>query len=110
MFLSFFNCVMKDNDLCPKIEETVLLVIGVLFDDACGVAIQEELQLRRNRKATRSMIHVALHRLEKKGYLESRFDGATQERGGRGKLFVSGHSSSYVFKKGLIINASKSLF
>lgn len=35
---------MKDNDLCPKIEETVLLVVGVLFHDAYGVVIQEELQ------------------------------------------------------------------
>lgn len=76
---------MKRTNL-GELEETVLLVVGVLFDDAYGVAIQEELLKRCDRKATLSTIHVALHRLEEKGYLESRFDGATNERGGRRKL------------------------
>ncbi len=76
---------MKGTNL-GEFEELVLLIVGVLFDDAYGVAIQEELQQRCNRKATLSTIHVALRRLEEKGYLESRFDGATNERGGRRKL------------------------
>ncbi|MCW5911726.1 MAG: PadR family transcriptional regulator [Cyclobacteriaceae bacterium] len=76
---------MKGTNL-GEFEELVLLVVGVLFDEAYGVAIQEELEQRCNRKATLSTIHVALHRLEEKGYLESRFDGATPERGGRRKL------------------------
>jgi DNA-binding PadR family transcriptional regulator len=76
---------MKRNHL-GELEEIVLLVVGVLFDDAYGVAIQEELLQRCGRKATLSTIHVALHRLEQKGYLESRLDGATRERGGRRKL------------------------
>jgi PadR family transcriptional regulator, regulatory protein PadR len=76
---------MKGNNL-GELEEIVLLVVGVLYDEAYGVAIQEELVNRCDRKATLSTIHVALHRLEEKGYLESRLDGATQERGGRRKL------------------------
>jgi len=76
---------MKGTNL-GEFEELVLLVVGVLFDEAYGVAIQEELEQRCARKATLSTIHVALHRLEEKGYLESRFDGATSERGGRRKL------------------------
>ena len=76
---------MKRTNL-GELEETVLLVVGILFDDAYGVAIQEELLKRCDRKTTLSTIHVALHRLEEKGYLESRFDGATNERGGRRKL------------------------
>jgi PadR family transcriptional regulator, regulatory protein PadR len=76
---------MKGNNL-GELEEVVLLVVGVLFDEAYGVAIQEELLSRCDRKATLSTIHVALHRLEEKGFLESRFDGATNERGGRRKL------------------------
>lgn len=77
--------LMKGTNL-GEFEELVLLVVGVLFDEAYGVAIQNELQERCDRKATLSTIHVALHRLEEKGYLESRFDGATNERGGRRKL------------------------
>jgi DNA-binding PadR family transcriptional regulator len=76
---------MKGTNL-GELEELVLLVVGVLFDDAYGVAIQEELLNRCERKATLSTIHVALHRLEEKGFLESRLDGATNERGGRRKL------------------------
>jgi DNA-binding PadR family transcriptional regulator len=76
---------MKGTNL-GELEELVLLVVGVLFDEAYGVAIQEELVQRCDRKATLSTIHVALHRLEEKGFLESRLDGATNERGGRRKL------------------------
>lgn len=76
---------MKGTNL-GEFEELILLVVGVLFDEAYGVAIQAEMEQRCNRKATLSTIHVALHRLEEKGYLDARFDGATGERGGRRKL------------------------
>jgi DNA-binding PadR family transcriptional regulator len=76
---------MKGTNL-GEFEELVLLTAGVLFDNAYGVAIQEELKIRCNRDTTLSTIHVALHRLEEKGYLDSRLDGATNERGGRRKL------------------------
>lgn len=76
---------MKGTNL-GEFEELVLLTVGVLFDEAYGVAIQEDLRKRCNREATLSTIHVALHRLEEKGYLDSRLDGATAERGGRRKL------------------------
>lgn len=76
---------MKGTNL-GELEELVLLIVGVLFDDAYGVSIQRELSDRCGREVTLSTIHVALHRLEQKGFLESRFDGATNERGGRRKL------------------------
>ncbi len=76
---------MKGTNL-GELEELVLLIVGVLFDDAYGVSIQRELSERCGRDVTLSTIHVALHRLEEKGFLESRFDGATSERGGRRKL------------------------
>ncbi|MGE4016932.1 MAG: PadR family transcriptional regulator [Cyclobacteriaceae bacterium] len=76
---------MKGTNL-GEFEELILLTVGVLFDEAYGVSIQEELRTRCDRDASLSTIHVALHRLEEKGYLESRFDGATNERGGRRKL------------------------
>ncbi len=78
------NSMKREN--LGELEEILLLVVGILFDEAYGVAIQEELLRRCGRKATLSTIHVALHRLEEKGFLESRLDGATSERGGRRKL------------------------
>ena len=76
---------MKGTNL-GELEELVLLVVGVLYDDAYGISIQNELMKRCDRNATLSTIHVALHRLQEKGYLDSRMDGATNERGGRRKL------------------------
>jgi PadR family transcriptional regulator, regulatory protein PadR len=76
---------MKGNNL-GELEEIVLLLVGVRYDEAYGVMIQDEMVQRCDRRVTLSTIHVALHRLEEKGYLESRLDGATNERGGRRKL------------------------
>ena len=76
---------MKGTNL-GELEELVLLVVAVLYDNAYGVSIQNELLARCDRDVTLSTIHVALHRLEEKGYLDSRMDGATNERGGRRKL------------------------
>ena len=76
---------MKGTNL-GELEELVLLVVGVLYDDAYGISIQNELMKRCDRNATLSTIHVALHRLQEKGYLDSRMDGATNERAGRRKL------------------------
>ena len=75
---------MKGTHL-GEFEELVLLMIAVLYDNAYGVAIQKELQSRCNRSSTISTIHSTLKRLEKKGFVVSRYDGATPERGGRRK-------------------------
>lgn len=76
---------MKGSHL-GEFEELVLLTVAALFDGAYGVAVQEDLRTRCHRKATLSTIHMVLHRLEDKGFLDSRLDGATNERGGRRKL------------------------
>lgn len=68
-----------------EFEELCLLCVGVLDDDAYGVTIQSELVSRTERKITISTIHSTLIRLEKKGFLQSRMGGATENRGGRTK-------------------------
>lgn len=68
-----------------EFEELCLLCVGVLDEDAYGVTIQGELLNRTNRNITISTIHSTLIRLEKKGYLQSRMGGATENRGGRTK-------------------------
>ena len=59
--------------------------LQVLFDDAYGVAVQREIESRCNRKITISTVHSVLSRLEDKGFMNPRYDGATPERGGRRK-------------------------
>lgn len=68
-----------------EFEELCLLCVGVLADDAYGVTIQAEILKRTDRKITISTIHSTLIRLEKKGFLQSRMGGATENRGGRTK-------------------------
>ena len=68
-----------------EFEELVLLVVGMLFDDAYGVAIVDELENQTGRNVMISSVHKALVRLEDKGYLKSYMGGATELRGGRDK-------------------------
>lgn len=75
---------MKGTHL-GELEELILLVVASLYDDAYGLAIQKSIREEANRKISISTVHAALKRLEEKGYLSSRYDGATPERGGRRK-------------------------
>lgn len=72
-----------------EFEEIVLLTIGVLQDEAYGVAIKLEIEKRTKRKPSIGALHSALSRLEEKGFIESFEGGATQNRGGRRKRFYS---------------------
>ncbi len=87
-----------------EFEELVLLTVGILHDDAYGLAITDELESRTKRNITISSVHKALVRLEKKGYLKSQMGGASQERGGRAKkLYLLTNSGKNT------LNESKSL-
>jgi DNA-binding PadR family transcriptional regulator len=68
-----------------EFEELVLLTVGILYDDAYGLAIVDELEKQAERSVMISSVHKALVRLEEKGYLKSRMGGATETRGGRDK-------------------------
>lgn len=70
-----------------EFEELVLLTIATLGNDAYGVAIKEQIQLRANRSISIGALHSTISRLEDKGYLTSHLGGATAERGGRKKRF-----------------------
>ena len=68
-----------------EFEELVLLTVGILFHDAYGLAIVDELEKQTERSVMISSVHKALVRLEEKGYLNSHLGGATETRGGRDK-------------------------
>lgn len=75
---------MKGTHL-GEFEELVLLTVGILYEDAYGLAITDELKRKTGRTVMISSVHKALVRLEEKGYLKSYMVGATEERGGREK-------------------------
>ena len=76
--------IMKGTHL-GEFEELVLLTIGVLKDDAYGIAITLDIKSRTGRTPSIGALHSALSRLEKKGFLNSHMEGATSERRGRRK-------------------------
>lgn len=70
-----------------EFEEVVTLTVGVLYGDAYGVSIKNEIETRLSRKVSVGALQTALKRLEEKGYLKSHEGEATQERAGRPKRY-----------------------
>ncbi len=70
-----------------EFEEIVLLTVAILFDEAYGVSIKKEIEDRLDRKVSVGAMQTALRRMEKKGFLDSRFGEATQIRGGKRKRY-----------------------
>ena len=70
-----------------EFEELVLLTIGVLFDEAYGVAIKKEMEDQLGRTISIGAVHASVNRLEEKSFLTSRFGDPTQERGGKRKKY-----------------------
>ncbi len=75
---------MKGNNL-GELEELVLLHVGILYPEAYGVAVMDEIGRQAGRKLNISAVHSVLTRLEDKGLLKSRMSDPTDERGGRRK-------------------------
>mgnify|MGYP001793525932 CR=1 FL=1 len=70
-----------------EFEEIVMLTIGVLFKEAYGVSIKNEIKTRLSRDVSVGALQSALKRLEGKGYLKARDGEGTQERAGRPKRY-----------------------
>jgi DNA-binding PadR family transcriptional regulator len=75
------------NQSLGEFEELVLLMVAALHDEAYGVSILENLEGKLSKKLNISAVHVALKRIEDKGFVKSRFGGITSDRGGRRKKF-----------------------
>jgi PadR family transcriptional regulator PadR len=72
-----------------EFEEIVMLTVGILYKEAYGVAIIDEIEQRLNRKVSIGALQTVLKRLEGKGYLTSEFGEATNVRGGKRKRYFS---------------------
>jgi PadR family transcriptional regulator, regulatory protein PadR len=79
---------MKNYSL-GEFEELVLLMVAALHDEAYGVVILESLEVKLGKKVNISAVHVALKRMEGKGFVKSRFGGITEDRGGRRKKYYT---------------------
>ena len=72
-----------------EFEEIVLLTIGILYEEAYGVAIRNEIENRLKRRVGLGALHATLVRLEDKGHLNSHLGEATQKRGGKRQAILS---------------------
>jgi DNA-binding PadR family transcriptional regulator len=70
-----------------EFEEIVMLTVGILYKDAYGVSIKNEIETRLSRNVSIGALQTALKRLEDKGYLKSHEGESTQERAGRPKRY-----------------------
>jgi PadR family transcriptional regulator, regulatory protein PadR len=68
-----------------ELEELVLLTIGILYKQAYGVAVMDEIEKQTGRSLNISAVHAVLKRLEEKGLVTSEMSEPTSERGGRRK-------------------------
>lgn len=75
---------MKENKL-GDFEETVLLIVGILGEEAYAFRISEEFKTQLDRKVSVGAVHSTLNRLSDKGFLTSAMGEPTSERGGRRK-------------------------
>ncbi|MEJ7645542.1 MAG: PadR family transcriptional regulator [Chryseolinea sp.] len=68
-----------------ELEELILLTVGILYKEAYGVAVMDEVEKQTGRSLNISAVHAVLKRLEEKGLVKSRMSDPTEERGGRRK-------------------------
>ena len=79
---------MKEYQL-GEFEEIVLLTVGVLYGNAYGVAIKDEIEGRIKRKVSVGALQSALRRMEKKGYLKSKEGETDAKRGGKPRRYFT---------------------
>lgn len=75
---------MKETRL-GEFEEVILLLVGILGEEAYAFRIAEEFESQTSRSVSIGAAHSTLTRLEDKGFLTSEMGKSTPERGGRRK-------------------------
>lgn len=70
-----------------EFEQIVLLALVRLHNNAYGMSIRQEIEVRAGRDVSIGAVYTTLERLEEKGLVSSRRGEATAERGGRAKRY-----------------------
>ena len=77
---------MKD---LTKIEETVMIAVWRLGDDAYGVTIKKFIKKSTGREYLYNTLYTTLEQLVRKEYFSKRYSDPTPERGGKRKIFFN---------------------
>jgi PadR family transcriptional regulator PadR len=78
---------MAGRDYLGEFEHIIVLALLRLADQAYGVTVRQEIELRTAREVSIGAVYATLDRLETKGYVKSHRGDPTPERGGRSKRF-----------------------
>src|SRR5271170_2027171 len=78
---------MADRDYLGEFEHIIVLALLRLEDQAYGVTVRQEIEVRIQREVSIGAVYATLDRLETKGYVKSHHGDPTPERGGRSKRF-----------------------
>jgi DNA-binding PadR family transcriptional regulator len=78
---------MSARDFLGDFEHIIVLALLRLEDQAYGVTVRQEIELRTEREVSIGAVYTTLGRLETKGYVKSHRGDPTPERGGRSKRF-----------------------
>lgn len=89
IFLRWLNKLLERFRASYFLEKVVLQTVAGLYGEAYGVIIIEEMEKRFNRRVSIGSLQLVLRRLEKKGYLTSKFGEATKVRRGKRKRFFT---------------------
>ena len=76
-------------------EEIILLLVGILGENAYAFKLAEEYKDQTGKGTTIGTIHSALERLTDKGLLESEIGASSAKRGGRRKRIYSLTADGY---------------
>lgn len=68
-------------------EEVVMLTVAILYENAYGISIKDEMEERLGRTVSVGAMRTALSRLEKKGLVSSYLGEAEAVRGGKRKRY-----------------------
>lgn len=79
---------MKETRL-GEFEETILLLVGILGDEAYAFKLSEEFESQTGRAVSIGAVHSTLSRLADKGFLNSEMGQPSASRGGRRKRIYS---------------------
>jgi PadR family transcriptional regulator PadR len=80
---------MLKEDIPGSFEQLVLLAILRLGDNAYGMTVRRELEMRTGQPVSLGAVYTTLERLENKGYLASRAASGGPERQGRARRFFT---------------------
>jgi DNA-binding PadR family transcriptional regulator len=75
------------RDVLGEFEQLILFALVRLDDEAYGVPIRQAIEARTGRTVSAGALYTALERLERRGFVTSRFGDPTPERGGKRKRY-----------------------